>query len=197
MTDIIIILLFTFGPAAILYAGYRKFKRKMIQQTTEAVVNKLPDPDDEVVMLHGHNLAKWNYLGYTRCTYVDENGNMTGEYPIFLFASKKDMKRRSYHVTSEHVEKSHPYMNKSVKPWATGEGTVYNLISGKGNYPSDFLKQYMLDTFSAEWDNDTNWWGSSDTAKYNTAADKQKRERKKKESIPETNVVTVDFGKQA
>ncbi len=197
MTDIIIILLFTFGPTAILYAGYRKFKRKMIQQTTEAVVNKLPDPDDEVVMLHGHNLAKWNYLGYTRCAYVDENGKTTSEYPIFLFASKKDMKKRSYYIASEHVEKTHPYMNKNVKPWAAGEGDIYYLIGGEGNSPSDFLKEYMLEQFKSEWDRETKWWGSSDIAKYNTAADKQKRERKKKESIPETNVVTVDFGKQA
>lgn len=197
MLDLIVILLFTFSPAAILFLGYRKFKRKMIQQTTEAVVNKLPDPDNEVVMLHGHDLNKWDYLGYTRCTYVDENGNITSEYPIFLFASKKDMKRRSYHITSEYAEKSHPYMNKCVKPWAAGEGEIYQLISGEGNSPSDFLKQHMLDTFSAEWDTSTKWWGTSDKAKYNSAQNKQKREQKTKKAEPETNVVTVDFGKQA
>ena len=197
MIDLFIILLFTAGPAAILYAGYRKFKRKMIQQTTEAVVNKLPDPDDEVVMLHGHDLSKWNYLGYTRCTYVGEDGKITSEYPIFLFVSKNDMKRRSYHVTSDYAEKSHPYMNKCVKPWAAGENEIYQLISGDGNSPSDFLKQHMLDTFSAEWDTSTKWWGTNDKAKYTAANNKQKRERKKKETITEDNVVTVEFGKQA
>ena len=200
MIDIFVILLFTAGPAGILYLGYRKFKRKMIQQTTEAVVNKLPDPDSEVVMLHGHDLSKWNYLGYTRCTYIDEDGKTTSEYPIFLFASKKDMKRRSYYISSEYAEKNHSYMNRNVKPWAAGEGEVYQLISGKGNKPSDFLNEYMLDTFSAEWDSDTHWWGSSDKAKYNSANNKQKRERKTKpktETKPESNVVTVEFGKQA
>lgn len=197
MIDLFIILLFTVCPVAILYAGYRKFKLRMIQQTTEAVVNKLPDPDDEVVMLHGHDLSKWNYLGYTRCTYIDENGNTTGEYPIFLFASKKDMKRRSYHVSSEHVEKTHSYMNRNVKPWAAGEGEIYQLISGDGNSPSDFLKQHMLDTFGAEWDTSTRWWGTNDKTKYTSANNKQKRERKKKETVTEDNVVTVEFGKQA
>ena len=197
MIDIIVILLFTAAPVIFLYLGYRKFKRKIVQQTAEAVVNKLPDPDSEVVMLHGHDLSKWNYLGYTRCSYVDEAGKTTSEYPIFLFASKKDMKRRSYHITSEYAEKSHPYMNRNVKPWAAGEGDIYYLISGDGNYPSDFLKQYMLDTFSTEWDTSTRWWGTNDKAKYNSAQNKQKREQKKKETVTEDNVVTVEFGKQA
>ena len=197
MTDIIILLLFFGVPAAILYAGYRKFKRRMIQQTTKAVVNKLPDPDDEVVMLHGHNLAKWNYLGYTRCSYVGEDGNITSEYPIFLFVSKNNMKRRSYYIASEHVEKNHPYMNRNVKPWAAGEGDIYYLISGEGNNPSDFLKEYMLEQFNSEWDRETKWWGTSDNAKYIAANNKQKREQKKKETVTEDNVVTVEFGKQA
>lgn len=197
MIDLFIILLFTVVPAAILYAGYRKFKRKMIQQTTEAVVNKLPDPDDEAVMLHGHDLSKWNYLGYTRCTYVDEDGKITGEYPIFLFASKKDMKRRSYHINSEYAEKNHSYVIKEVKPWAAGEGDIYYLISGEGNKPSDFLKEYMLEHFSCEWDTTKKWWGTNDKAKYNSANNKQKREQKKKETVTDNNVVTIEFGKQA
>ena len=192
MTDIIIILLVAFVPALMLYLGYRSFKRK----TTVAPSKSVTEPEDKVV-LHGHDLAKWDYLGYTRCSYVDENGKTTSEYPIFLFVSKTDIKRRSYHITSEYAEKNHIFMNRNVKPWAAGEGEVYQLISGDGNYPSDFLKQHMLDTYSAEWDSSTKWWGSSDKAKYIAANNKQKRERKKKEADPETNVVTVDFGKQA
>ena len=197
MIEPILILSFVVAPAIFLYIGYRKFKRKMIRQTAEAVVNKLPDPDNEVVMLHGHDLAKWNYLGYTRCSYVDENGKTTSEYPIFLFVSKTDIKKRSYHITNEYAEKNHIFMNRNVKPWAAGEGEVYQLISGDGNSPSDFLKQHMLDTYSSEWDTSTKWQGTSDKAKYNSAQNKQKREQKKKETVTEDNVVTVDFGKQA
>lgn len=198
MADIIIILLFTAVPAGILFLGYRKFKRKMIQRTTEAVVNKLPDPDDEVVMLHGHDLAKWNYLGYTRCVYTNGDDQPKSEYPIFLFASKKDMKKRSYYINSEYAEKNHGYMIKEVKPWAAGENDIYYLIGGEGNKPSEFLKEYMLEHFNCEWDTSKNWWGSSDNSKYTAANNKQKRERKPKtETKTENNVVTVEFGKQA
>lgn len=194
MLDFIVILLFTLGPAGILYLGYRKTRKRKV--TASATNNTVSDPEDKVT-LHGHDLSKWNYLGYTRCTYVDEDGKITGEYPIFLFASKKDMKRRSYHISSEYAEKNHSYMNRNVKPWAAGEGEVYQLISGEGNNPSDFLKQHMLDTFSAEWDTSTKWWGTNDKAKYTAANNKQKREQKKKETVTEDNVVTVEFGKQA
>ena len=199
MFDIIIILSPLLFFAGLMFVGYRRIKRRSNVQTTKSVVNNLPEPEEPIV-LHGHDLAKWNYLGYTRCSYVDEDGNTTSEYPIFLFVSKNDMKRRSYYISSEYAEKNHSYMNRNVKPWAAGEGEVYQLISGKGNKPSDFLNEYMLDTFSAEWDSDTHWWGSSDKAKYNSANNKQKRERKTKpktETKPESNVVTVEFGKQA
>lgn len=194
MLDFIVILLFTLVPAGILYLGYHKTRKRKV--TTSATNNTVSDPENKVT-LHGHDLSKWNYLGYTRCAYVDEHGNTTNEYPIFLFVSKKDMKRRSYYVASEYVEKNHAYMNKTVKPWAAGEGEVYHIISGKENKPSDFLKEYMLDTFGAEWDTDTYWWDTNDKAKYTSANNKQKRERKTKETVTESNVVTVDFGKQA
>jgi hypothetical protein len=162
-------------------------------------VQALPEPAD-LVLLHNHDMAKWNYLGYTCCTYADGSGKQLSEHPIFLFVDKNNDKRRSYFVTSENVEKTHPYINKSVKPWAIGEGEIYYLITGEGNYPGDYLKEYMLDKFSAEWDNDTNWWGTCDEAKYNSAQDKQKRESKTKsktETKYDNNVVTVEFGKQA
>lgn len=152
---------------------------------------------DDPVILHNHDLAKWNYLGYTRCTYVDDSGNLLSEHPIFLFVDKNNDKRRSYFIASETVEKNHPYINKNIKPWAIGEGEIYHLINGEENRPSDYLKEYMLERFSVEWDTATNWWGSSDNAKYTAANNKQKREQKKKETVTEDNVVTVEFGKQA
>lgn len=163
------------------------------------VTTLVSEPEDKVI-LHGHDLAKWNYLGFTRCTYVDDNGNLISEHPIFLFVDKNNDKRRSYFIASETVEKNHPYINKSIKPWAIGEGEIYHLINGEENRPSDYLKEYMLNKFGAEWDTETNWWGTTDKAKYNSAQNKQKRERKsnpKTETKPESNVVTVDFGKQA
>lgn len=161
------------------------------------------EPTNKVI-LHGHDLDKWNYLGYTSCKYVDENGKTTGEYPIFLFVDKNNDKRRSYSIPSDltgYVEKTHGFVIKLVKPWAAGEGSIYQPIQGQNNKPSDYLKEYMLEQFNCEWDTATNWWGTSDKAKYNSAQDKQKRERKAKEDKPDikvdNNVVTVEFGKQA
>lgn len=151
-------------------------------------------------MLHNHDLAKWNYLGFTRCSYVDDDGRITGEYPIFMFVSKNDEKRRSYYISGDasgHVNNNHGFVNKYIKPWAAGEGEIYHRVSGEHSLPSDYLKAYMLDKFSAVWDDATHWWVTNDKAKYTAASNKQKREAKKKESVTENNVVTVDFGKQA
>lgn len=172
------------------------FKKKKPKKAAAEVQPK------EKVLLHGHDLSKWNYLGYTRCSYVGENGKTTGEYPIFLFADKNNDKRRSYHISNDpsgYVEKSHNFVNKYIKTWAAGEGEVYHRVQGEHSHPSDYLKQYMLDRFSAEWDDSTHWWGTSDKAKYTAAQNKQKKERKAKEDTPESesNVVSVNFGKQA
>jgi hypothetical protein len=177
------------------------FKRKDKNASPATTLTR--EPEDKVI-LHGHDLDKWNYLGYTHCHYMDENGKIIGEYPIFLFAHKNNDKRRSYCIPNDaagYVEKNHRYVIKTVKPWAAGEGKVYGIISGKTNKPSDYLKEYMLEHYNAEWNTDTNWWGTSDKAKHNSAQNKQKREQKAKEDKPEVkvdnNVVTVEFGKQA
>lgn len=183
-------------PFVGLYLWWRGSKRK----SADTSQSKIETTDK--VLLHGHDLSKWNYLGYTRCSYVDENGKTTGEYSIFLFADKNNDKRRSYHIwndTSGYVDKSHSFVNKYIKPWAAGEGEVYYRVHGEHSHPSDYLKQYMLDRFSAEWDDSTHWWGTSDKAKYAAAQNKQKEERNVKEDDPESesNVVSVNFGKQA
>lgn len=169
-------------------------KRKSIEEA-------LHEPTDKVI-LHEHDLSKWNYLGYREIYFVDEDKVVTARYPIFLFADKENDKRRSYYLSAtnpSYVETNHSYVNKTLKPWAAGEGSIYHLIAGENACPSDYLKEYMLEHFSSEWDSATNWWGSSDDAKYTTASNKQKRERKTKEAkaVPESNVVTVEFGKQA
>lgn len=194
MLDLIVILLFTAAPALVVYLGYRKFTKKLAVETTKKVYDGLPDPDAPVI-LHGHDLSKWHYLGQSSCHYMDENGKRISTHPIFLFVSKNNEKRRSFHVGAGG--KDHIFVERYIKPWAAGEGEMYYRIQGDGNIPSDYLKAYMLERYRAEWDNETNWWGTSDKAKYASAKNKQKREQKPKETKPESNVVTVDFGKQA
>ena len=171
------------------------FNRKKKSDNAPAI------PDDEV-MLHGHDMAKWNYLGYTYCYYSNTDGGVDSECTVFLFVDKNNEKRRSYSTpgpNGAYFDKNHSYVQQTIKPWAAGEGEIWHVISGKKNKPSDYLKEVMFEKFSSEWDSETNWWGSSDNAKYTSASNKQKRERKPKEvkAVPESNVVTVEFGKQA
>ena len=175
--------------AYIVIREYSSRKRKPLAVATEKA------------MLHGYDLSIWNYLGYTVCSYVDSRGNTISEYPIFLFADKKNNKRRSYYIqgdSTKTVDASHVYVNKNIKPWKAGEGEIFTYISGKGNYPSDYLKQYMLEHYKVEWDSSTNWWGTSDKAKYTAAQNKQKKEHNTTEAPTksESNVVSVNFGKK-
>lgn len=161
-----------------------------------------PATPDDKVMLHGHDMAKWNYLGYTYCYYSNTDGGVDSECTVFLFVDKNNEKRRSYSTpgpNGAYFDKNHSYVQQTIKPWAAGEGEIWHVISGKKNKPSDYLKEVMFEKFNSEWNSETNWWGSSDNAKYTSASNKQKRERKPKEVkvVPESNVVTVEFGKQA
>lgn len=164
--------------------------------------DSVPATPDDKVTLHGHDMAKWNYLGYTYCYYSNTDGGVDSECTVFLFVDKNNEKRRSYSTpgpNGAYFDKNHSYVQQTIKPWAAGEGEIWHVISGKKNKPSDYLKEVMFEKFSSEWDSETNWWGSSDNAKYTSASNKQKRERKPKEvkTVPESNVVTVEFGKQA
>jgi hypothetical protein len=147
--------------------------------------------NENKVILHEHDLSKWHYLGYTNCRYVDSDGKDIAVWQIFLFVDKNNEKRRSYYVPSDSfLVSNHQYMNMTVKPWAAGEKEIYSIISGKGCYPSDYLKEYMMKKFSVVWSNKKNWWVSDDDAKYEQAVNKQK------ENIIKTdgNVIQVPFG---
>ena len=87
MIEFFILLVFGVAPLLAIYIGYRKLNKSSKKKTITETV-KSAEPSDQVI-LHDHDLAKWNYLGYTRCLYVDENGKTTGEHTIFLFSSKR------------------------------------------------------------------------------------------------------------
>jgi hypothetical protein len=155
------------------------------------------------VMLHGHDLEKWNYLGYTTCSYVSDSRNITSSYPIFFFVDKNDLKRRSYFVSGDssgYVERTHTYINRMVKPWAAGEGSIYGVVhNSKGEAaPSDFLKEYMLEHYKATWNSEACWWDVTDQAKYSAATKKQSKKTAESPNVKseDGNVVTLEFGKQ-
>lgn len=166
---------------------------------------KLDTPEvytSDKVVLHGHDLSKWNYLGVTECSYVGENGKITSSYPIFFFVDKKNEKKRSFYVATdlEYVKNNHTYITKYVKPWAAGESEIWRLIANKRSEPSDYLREYMADKFGTVWDVSTHRWVPSNDAKYTAAKKKQTSTKKppnqgsggKKDPV----VVQVDFRKK-
>lgn len=151
-------------------------------------------------VLHGHDLAKWNYLGYSTCSYIGSTGETYRENPIFFFVAKDNEKKRSYKLvgpSAEDTEKNHSFVNLSVKPWKSGEGSIYGLISGEAARPSEYLKGYMLEKFGCQWSTETHWWATSSSAKYEQATSKQtttkKTSVKKKATEKDNNVIKVDF----
>jgi hypothetical protein len=155
------------------------------------------------VILHNHDLSKWNYLGYNLCRFIDSNGDTARECTMFLFVDKNNNKRRSYFLAgpdSRYMETHHSYIYETLKPWAAGEGSFYGLIHGENAVPSDFLREYVLEHFSSEWSNKTNWWVSTETAKYKSAKNKQEKtatvEDQKPELVSDGNVVSVKFRKE-
>ena len=169
--------------------------------------NKEPAPASEnptdKVILHNHDLSKWNYLGYSVCKFVGSNGDTTSQCTMFMFVDKNNTKRRSYFLAgprSRFMETHHSYINNDLKPWAAGEGSFYGLLHGKNAVPSDFLREYILEHFSSEWCDETKWWVSTETAKYKSAKSKQEKtspvEDQKPELVSDGNVVSVKFRKE-
>lgn len=157
---------------------------------------KKQKPQDDRVILHGHDLAKWHYLGYSSCRFLNDRGETSAEFPYFLFVRKEDFTHRSSFIPDEKVAvRSHPFFNKQVKPWVAGEKPIFYLIRGRGSVPSDFLSEYMLETYGKKWDSKLAEWYSTHDAKFKQAYIKQKT-KPTVNTLPETNIVTVDFGKE-
>ncbi len=186
MEAVLFVLFFTLVPilafAWLIYA----IKRKPKNQAAE------PEPEvkQESDMLHGHDLNKWHYLGYVELK-LDST-----EYPTFLFANKNDLNKRSYKITNDthgYCRKNHSYVTKYLDTWTKGEYELYTLVRCS---PSRWLKEYMLATYKCEWDSKTNWWKSTDSAKYTAAQKKQTKTPPKEDAQKDPVVIQVEFGKK-
>lgn len=145
------------------------------------------------VILHGHDLSKWNYLGYNTASFNDGNGKDTAVCPVFFFASKTNDKKRSVYLLEDNAayfRKYHTWVNTKLYPWQAGEGEIWDLISGKRSDPSDYLKDLMKEDHSCVWNSKKGWWDTNDNVQYDLAVEKQKDEKVKVED----NVVHVPFG---
>lgn len=160
------------------------FTRK--RKTTPVVNTTRPD------MLHGHDLNKWHYLGFVELTLNET------EYPTFLFVNKDNYSKRSYTIggsNPERCRKYHSYVSKHLEPWSKGEYELYTLC----NSPSRWLQEFMLDKFTCEWDKETQWWKSTNAAKYKSAQNKQTKKtppNKGSGGQKDPVIIKVDFGKK-
>lgn len=156
--------------------------------------NKSVASNPDKMVLHGHNLAVWNFLGFLDLKY----NNIS--YPVFLFSRKDNSKKRSYSIpndTGNYVKKYHTYVSKYLDPWKIGEKKIYTYVSN----PSDYLKEYMLEHYACVWDQEKNWWTTNAQSKYDQTVKKQNNSMKTESSVqvksePDTNVVKVEFNGQ-
>lgn len=170
------------------------FKSKS-QRDAEAIYKKDLELTTSVPRLHGFRLDQWAYLGYSRImlNYVDVNAKAYAN--VFFFCLKDNTDKRDFVVVSEETSKfikekfdSHQYVTGFASIWRAGEEEIYQCINYR---PGTWLKEYMLEHFKCDWDNDKKWWVSNNQAKYNSAAAKQKTT--KIDTTSDTNVISVDF----
>ncbi len=150
----------------------------------------VPSPKTSRI-LHGHDLDDWHYLGYVTLELNDV------KHPTFLFVSKDDFSVRSYEVTgpnASYVEDRHQYVTANLEPWRFGEKDIYTYVRTD---PSDWLCDFMLDTYGVEWDSEDMWWKSTDSAKHKRSVRKQEKEQETPvvEVSSDNKVVEVDFSK--
>ena len=95
-------------------------------------------------MFAGHDLNKWNYLGYSHIsfTYTDANGRKD-EGVIFFFEHIKTLKR-SYYLKADYeylrdkFQKTHPYVYLHANRWKIGELLHSYLIQ----FPSAYCQEH-------------------------------------------------------
>lgn len=156
--------------------------------------NKSIASNRDKIVLHGHDTAVWNFLGFVDLKY----NNIF--YPAFLFSRKDNSKNRSYSIpkdTHNYVKKYHTYVSKYLDPWKTGEKEIYTYVSNQ----SDYLKEYMLEHYTRVWNKEKDWWTKNAQSKYDQTVKKQNNSMKTESSVqvksePDTNIVTVEFNGQ-
>lgn len=153
--------------------------------------NPKPEPQNTNI-LYGHDLSKWNYIGYDQSSYADY------DIAIHYFESL-DEKRRSYHCVCVN-EISLKLWRKSTKStlselWRTFQSPLYQCAYKD---PSAYLREYMKKNFRSEWSKEKKWWIQTKKAKYEGAVLNSTPTANNKSVIEaiENNVITVKFKKE-
>lgn len=145
----------------------------------------------EAPRLHGVNLVDWAYLGRTTVAYTNDLGK--DEATVFSFCLREDTDKRKFVVIPHNKYGDfdrHTWVMEHAALWKIGERELWATVSHE---PSRWLKDYMLENHDDVWCDETSWWiknGSTPTPKKKKANLKLVTDPE-----PESNVVTLDFGK--
>lgn len=189
--------------------GFGREKRKLKAEfaAKQAAAEELYQRDlrlaTEAPRLHGFNLNKWEYLGYTEISISYTDTTYKEAVTAFFFMDKEDHSRRKYVLKGEGADKKkfkeHLWIERIADLWVAGEKEWYHPIT---NNPSKYTRARILREYASVWDSSKNWWVSNNASKYASATTNQ-NEQEQEESIDDKivdvqdNVLTVDFGKSS
>lgn len=114
--------------------------------------------------LYGMDISRWEYLGMIKMGFTDSSTKVN----VACFLNKEDMIKRKAVLLEPRYE-WHRMWRIDIPLWEHGEKPIYGYI----NVPSKYLKNYMLEVYSAVWDTETEWWIETDQSKYDSAMIKQ------------------------
>jgi len=170
----------------------RKRKQEAQQKLEQDLANAVNAP-----RLHGVNLNEFHYLGMTKLSIENREGNKV--YGRVYFFVHKETQVRKYIVkgTSQWLTEQfeqHQWVIVEGELWAAGEREIYQSVYDE---PSRYLKSHMMELGSWVWGVDKKWWVvASQDAKYAAATTQQKTKEEKPEArLVRDNVVKVSFKK--
>jgi hypothetical protein len=104
----------------------------------------------------GVRLDRNHYLGYTKISYTGDTKEPIYTCNIHFFVDKNDFTKRRYEYECENENQFyyHCWMI-NAKLWKLNERELYRPIR---DFPSTWLKKYMLDEYNCVWSDDKKWW---------------------------------------
>jgi hypothetical protein len=128
------------------------------------------------VKLHGFNLHKWDYLGFSKPELRDYEGNVTCMTHVHFFVNRADRTRRDFFVQSTDSVKflrDHMWADKA-RLWKALEITEHSVVE---YWPSQYLRSAKRRE-GLVWDDEDLVWYEVEP-----------------ETHTEDNVITVEFNR--
>lgn len=136
--------------------------------------------EDVTKELHGVDLEKWTYLGYTKIK--QKHPTKISSY-IFYFserANEEHGKRMYVHVGKNSKDmKDHVFLLINSELWKIGE---YEFAATVETEPSNWLIEWMQEVNGITWVWDEGWVAYEEEDKYEQAVEEQKMKPKDKKA---------------